>query len=110
MRQPPPGATITPTPLALAGRNTVRVGSETLRSMVVSPPPAAGERNVCSGGTFGLVRAGGVAQSAITSSADFTSTRASSAIVISSLVLGPTVAQTIRRVKATANEERCHDP
>ena len=40
MRQPPPGQTMTPTPLALAGSGvkTVRVGCETLRSMVA---PAA---------------------------------------------------------------------
>ena len=44
MRQPPPGQTITPVPLAVpgAGAKTVKVGSETLRNMSVpAATPAA---------------------------------------------------------------------
>ncbi len=60
IRQPPPGQTITPAPLALpgAGRYTVKVGSETLRSMGVPAARPVGGWKVVSGPTPGIVRAG----------------------------------------------------
>jgi hypothetical protein len=58
---------MTPTPLALAGSgaNTVKPGSETLRSMMVSGPKAAGLPKVISGPTLGRLLGGPSGQSRI---------------------------------------------
>src|ERR1051325_4475576 len=51
MRQPPPGQMITPTPFGFLGRNTVRVGSETLRSIVAPTETPARPLNSASAAT-----------------------------------------------------------
>src|SRR5260370_240209 len=70
MRQPPPGHTITPTPFGLpfVGRNTLSVGSDTLRSIAVSPAVPTGPRNVTSGPTPSSLDGGPSGQRRITSS------------------------------------------
>src|ERR1700685_3448125 len=66
MRQPPPGHTITPTPFGLAGLNTPSVGSDTLRSIAVSPEAPTGPRNATSGPTPSSLDGGPSGQSEIT--------------------------------------------
>src|SRR5271167_917999 len=66
MRQPPPGHTITPTPFGLAGLNTLSVGSDTLRSIAVSPEVPTGPRNATSGPIPSSLDGGPSGQSGIT--------------------------------------------
>src|SRR5215472_4951381 len=103
MRQPPPGATITPTPFAWpsAGRNTVIVGCETLRSMAICEPSSAGCRYETSTRSGPLV-GGPSDHRRITSLACvrvITSARASSAMAGSPPDLAATLAQSRARGK-----------
>src|SRR6516162_6336685 len=114
IRQPPPGATITPTPLAApaAGRNTVMVGSETLRRIAIFEPSSAGCRYEISARSGPLV--GGPSGHSRNTSLDsvrvITSARASSAMaLLSSSFSGHSRPKPgAREAESQTDEERAH--